>query len=266
MTWIRAGLPLLGLLSLVACNHTQQQAEQAAASPQAQQPLTVEPRADQLLRQMSRFLGGQQQFQVTSDSSLEVVKTGGGKTQYEASSRVAVQRPDKLRSERSGALAELLFIYDGRSFYLFGPEKNLYATREAPANLDQAIDAARAQLGLEVPGADLLFSDPYPGLAEDLTAGRYLGLESVGGQSCHHLAFTKPEVDFQLWVADGEQPLPCKYLIVSKQLPEAPEFSVTLRDWELAPSFPAGTFEIKPPEGAQKIEFLPPPPEAQNQR
>jgi hypothetical protein len=41
--------------------------------------------------------------------------------------------------------------------------------------------------------------------------GSYIGREEVGGSVTHHLAFRNPNVDWQIWIRDGQQPLPLKY-------------------------------------------------------
>src|SRR5262245_18928773 len=140
----------------------------------------VDAKADELLRKMSSDLANAQTFQVDASHVHEVVTKAGDKIQVLAQARITVQRPDKLRSDRTGAIADLSMYYDGKNVSIFGKKTKLYATAKAPGTIDEMIDFARDELGLEAPGADLLYSDVYTGLMEDVISGTYLGTEPVG--------------------------------------------------------------------------------------
>ncbi|WP_164018574.1 DUF2092 domain-containing protein [Pyxidicoccus trucidator] len=232
----------------------------AAAAPppeaeRAQKPV-VDPKARALVEKMSDFLAGQQRFSVQTDGSMEVVLKTGEKIEYDFSSTVRLQRPDKLRSDRRGEVADVEFYYDGRTFTLFGKKTRYYATTEAPPKLDDAIDAAREKLGLEAPGADLLYSNPAKILMEDVVSGSNLGSSFVRGVPCQHLAFRGNETDWQLWIEDGPVPVPRKLLIVSKKVEGLPEFVVELSEWDFSPRFNDSVFRFTRPDGAERIDFL----------
>lgn len=216
----------------------------------------IDPRAEQALRRMSDYLASLPAFSVTSDNTTEVVTRSGEKLQLDATSRVSVQRPNRLRSDRTGELADVSFVYDGRRLNMYGRRSNLYATTEAPPNLDAALDFAHTRLDIDAPAADLLRSDPYGALMDDVVSGRYVGEAVVDGVRCHHLAFRGRETDWQVWIEDGPHPLPRKYVIVTKTLRQAPEFTVVLHDWDIHPRFADTTFVFQPPPGAERIDFL----------
>ncbi len=223
----------------------------------AQEERAVDPQAAAVVRRMSEHLGSLPAFRVTADSTTEVVLDSGEKIQMLATSNVALQRPNKLRSERRGSLANVVFIYDGERITVHGQRNNLYAQMEAPNELDAALDFARERLDIEAPGADLLYSNAYEGLMEGVRSGRHLGLAEVGGVVCEHVAFRGDGVDWQLWVERGERPLPRRYVIVSEDVQGAPEFTVEMRDWEVGPSAVAASdFAFTPPRGAREIDFL----------
>jgi hypothetical protein len=164
-----------------------------------------------------------------------------------------------MRSDRKGEVVDATLYYDGDNLAIYGKRADLYAQTKAPPTLDRAIDFARERLDMEAPAADLLYSNPYEGLMEDVVAGRYLGTAEIRGKTCHHLAYKGNQTDWQIWIDAGAQPLPCKYLIVSKDMRAAPEFSVEFRDWEENPRLAADTFVFEPPRDAQEISFFLPP-------
>jgi len=226
------------------------------APTQSTEQAKIDPKADAELRKMSDYLAGLQSFRVQADSTDEVVLKSGQKIEQIASSRVEVKRPDKLRSERVGPVADVTFRYDGKQFSIEGHRMPYYATAPAPAKIDDAIDEARDKFGLEAPGADLIYAQPYEILTEDVTAGTYVGLEPVGGVMAHHLAFQGNEVDWQIWIQDGDKPLPLRYVITSKKVPGQPEFTVQLSKWEPDAKLADSEFAFKPKPGTTKIQLL----------
>ena len=233
----------------------------APADPSTQSATADAPKRDEkaeaLVRSMSDYLAGLSAFSMQVDHTTEIVTHAGEKIEFGARSEVVVDRPDKLRSDRKGELADLSLYYDGKTITIFGRRANMYATKDAPPTLDAAIDFARSELGLEAPGADLLYSDPYAVLMEDVESSRYVGQAEVGGVRCHHLAFRNTQTDWQLWIADDPAaPLPCKYVVTSKDIEGMPEFSVVLRDWNTDPDAPEAMFTPALPEGAVRVEFF----------
>ena len=49
---------------------------------------------------------------------------------------------------------------------------------------------------------------------------------------CDHLAFRAKETDWQIWIAQGQNPYPCRYVITSKGVDQAPQFTLEIRDWK----------------------------------
>lgn len=226
-----------------------------ASAALADTPPNVEPKADELLKRMSTELGSMKSFSVDADQVMEVVTRDGEKLQGIASSTLHVQRPNKLRTERVGPLGGGTLFYDGKTLTVFGKRDKLYATANVPGTLDEAIDFARAKLSIDAPGADLLNSDPYKVLMDDVVSGRYIGIEPIGDRMCHHLAYRGHETDWQIWIEDGPHALPCRFVIVSKQEAGQPEYQVTTSGWK-PETQPPESFTFTPPEGAMKIDFV----------
>ena len=142
---------------------------------------------------------------------------------------------------------------DGSNLTIFGNNLNGYIQLPA-ASIDAAIDALRNETDLDAPGADLLSSSPLAADATDVVSGTHVGMAYVDGIEVHHLAFRGRSVDWQLWVQDGDEPLPLKYIITSKWLTGAPEYTLRLHDWNVAAEIDAATFTFTPPADATKLE------------
>lgn len=249
------GPTLCAVIALAAIAHAQQ-AERRPRREDTAQRRRIEPDADRQLRRMSDSLRRLDAFRVTTDFSMEAVLQSGQRLQFVGTSNVAVRRPNQLRADRHGELTDLSFFYDGQKVTILGRRANLYATADAPPDLDGAIDFAREELDLEAPGADLLYSDPYRILTEDVVSATQVGQAVIDGVRCNHIAARGREVDWQLWIEDTPRALPRRYVIVSKNVTGQPEFTVDLRDWDIDANIPEDFFAFRPPAGAQRIEFL----------
>lgn len=230
----------------------------AAALPQAalSQPTGVAPAAQQLLKASTDFLARQQRFSVDTESTIEVVLESGQKIQFDHTARVSVERPNKLRAERTGDLVDQVFYYDGTSLTLHNPADHYYATIAAPGTLEEMLDFAREKLDVVAPAGDLLYKNAYDILMQDVTSGFVVGKGVVDGVRSDHLAFRAPHVDWQIWIEEGKRPLMRKLVITTRDKLNAPQFTVVTKNWNLEPKFSAATFSFKPPRSVQKVEFV----------
>jgi hypothetical protein len=242
---IRTGLARAGLISgLAAC----------MVAAQAQ-PAGIDPMAQKLLKASTDFVASQKQFNVDTRNSLEVVLRNGQKLELNHTTRQSVQRPDKLRSERTGDLVNQVFIYDGKTLTLHNLTDKAYSQVAAPDTLEDMLEFARTKLGVVAPAGDLLNRNAYEVMMDGVTDGIVVGKAVIEGVRCDHLAFRAPHVDWQIWIQEGAQPLPRRLVLTTRDLPNAPQFAVTITRWDLKPTFGANTFAFTPPAGAKKVDF-----------
>jgi hypothetical protein len=222
----------------------------------AQAP-AVDPAAVQILKRMTEYIGSLQQFSVHTQNTLEDLLDSGQRIDFDVAASVVLSRPNKLRAERRGDLVSQAFYYDGKTLTLYNPSDKVYATVPAPATIEGTLDFARASLGLIVPVSDLVYSNAFALLMQDVTSAIVVGKAVIGGVKCDHLAFSRPGVDFQVWVADGGQPLPRKYVVTDTSTPALISVVSVMSDWNVAPGVADARFTFVPPQGAMSITFLP---------
>jgi len=223
----------------------------------AAQPEGITPQATKLLQASTSYLAGQARFSVDTRSSIEVVLETGQKIQFDHAVSLTVQRPDKLRAERIGDLVDQVFYYDGRSLTLHNPDDNYYATLSAPKTLEEMLDFARETLDIVAPAGDLVYTNAFEILMQDVTSGFVVDKSVVNGVPCEHLAFRSEYTDWQIWIQQGSSPLPRKFVVTSRDVLNAPQFSVEMSNWDLAPALNDRMFEFQPRDDARKIDFLP---------
>ena len=104
---------------------------------------SVDPEADQVLREMSAYLGGTAAFSMNADIDFEILTQTGQKLQLSSFATVVMQRPAKFHVHRRGMLSDVEFIYDGKTLTLNGRNLNVYASWEvAGTSHPQRIGAA----------------------------------------------------------------------------------------------------------------------------
>lgn len=216
----------------------------------------VNPAATQMLKSMTDYLGSLQQFSVHTENTLEDLLDSGQRVDIDVSANVIISRPNKLRAERKGVVSQT-FYYDGKNLTLHDPDVNVYATESAPGTVEETLDFARESLGLMVPVADLVYRNNYALLMQDVISAVIVGKAVINGAECTHLAFHRPDVDFQVWVREGEQPLPCKYVVTDTSTPALISISTVMSEWNVAPAVTDDSFTFVPPEGAMTITFMP---------
>ncbi|MEN9798084.1 MAG: hypothetical protein RL653_1780 [Pseudomonadota bacterium] len=212
----------------------------------------VSPDALRILQAMSSYMTALKGFTVDFRVESEVVDSSGQKLEFNSAGEVAVQRPNRLYSRRKGAATDGEMYFDGKTVTLLGRTLNGYAQIPGPTTIEQALESVRSLTDLDLPAADLLYPDPATGLLTDVQGGVHLGRDDIDGVPCDHLAFRANKVDWQIWVRTGDTPVPLKYVITSKWITGAPQYSLHLVNWNLQPKPDARRFEFVPPKGAKQ--------------
>lgn len=214
---------------------------------------SIDPKAQALLKKMSDYLGGLKSYSAEVGIVDQNLLGDGFKLSLYKQGKLAFQRPNKFRMSRTGILRDQEAIYNGKDLVFFGKTLNVFVTVPAPGDVDTGLDAVVNSVGAEMPARDLLSLDAYTPLMDAVTKAVYIGKTPMGDRICHQMAFRTDEVDWQLWVADGDKPLPCLYSITSKWLTGAPEFIVRFHNWAVNTDMPDATFEFQPPKDARAM-------------
>jgi hypothetical protein len=214
-----------------------------------------EANAKSLLKAMSDYMAAQDAFSLSFDTNLEIVTKDEQKLALASSGTLSLNRPDKIHATRHGGFADIDVVFDGKTLTLLSKDLNQYGQADEPGTVDHLIDVLREKYHKPVPGADLLVSDVYDTLMDDVIDVKDLGSGVIGGIECDHLAFRKKDVDFQIWIAQGDRPYPCKYVITSKLVSYGPQYSVQVRDWKTGNEVAADDFSFKNPTNAKKMDL-----------
>ena len=183
--------------------------------------------AKAVFKAMSDFLTAQQSVSVGYDATLEIVTAEMMKVGLASSGNISFSRPDRICMTRTGwAIADVEMVYDGKTLSAYGNTCNVFGKLPLEGKVDDVIAMLRDEFGLELPAADLLSSSPYEVMMENVIDAKALGEGMVRGVMCDHLVFRTADVDWQIWVAQGEKPFPCRFTITSKMTALAPSYSI----------------------------------------
>jgi hypothetical protein len=210
--------------------------------------------AKQIFKAMSDYLAGQSVISFDYDSSLEMITKQDQKLAFTSSGSVTLNRPDKIRATRTGGFANVEMVFDGKTLSLLGKNANAYMQAQVPGNIDHLVDELRDKYHMPMPAADLLMSNPEAQLMSQVTDVKDLGSGVIRGEECDHLAFRTKQVDFQIWIHQGDKPYPCRYVITTTKVKGWPEYTIDVRNWKTGGEVAAGNFTFTPPAGAKMVK------------
>jgi hypothetical protein len=253
--WKTAALLSASLLLVplgAANSQTSRRAARNAPSAAAQAPARVDPQAVQALRNMSAYLRTLTTFEIRADTTREEVDRNGQKLQFSGTIDYKVRRPNGLliQSNENGRQRQL--IYDGKTLVLYTPERGYYARVAAPPTIRETLALAADRYDIHPPLVDLFKWGNGEDNAQLLTSGYRVGGATVDGQPADQYAFRQNGVDWQIWIAKGDRPLPLRAVVTTTSDPVQPQFRADL-NWKTAARFADNTFVFQPPADAKQI-------------
>lgn len=264
MLWSGLGVRRGCCLILAACLAV---AAPGSRTAQAEAPVVekktgvMDREAVDVFKRMSRHLQDAKTLSFTTTGLREVAETSGIKELLGRSGIIILQRPDHFYAQSlrdDGMKTQVWFDGESLSVAVSDVKEARYATIAAPEGaktidgiLDHLIDEYDYVLQL----GDLMYRDVYGTLGGALLSAVYLGRKLVGGRSCHHLSLEFAGADAQLWVQDGDDPVPCRWAFTLRDEPAEPLFVSDFESWVSNPTIDAERYRFVAPPGATKVEM-----------
>ncbi|HML95638.1 MAG TPA: DUF2092 domain-containing protein [Thermodesulfobacteriota bacterium] len=232
-------------------------AAETPASPKAAEiKPVIDPEADKLLRAMSAVLARAKAFTVSADVDFDRLMPSGLLIKYGGAVDLTVERPGKAYASFDGDLQSRKIWYTGSEITVLDADNGFYGALPTPGTIDETMDFLISDYGMTIPLADILSADPYKAFISNAVAGVVAGESTIDNKSCTHLAFVQKYIDWQIWISDGADRLPCKLVINYKTVPGSPQYSAEFSHWSIDPSIDPSVFKPEIPPGAMKIDFL----------
>lgn len=222
----------------------------------AQAAVSEPPDARDIMMRMAEYLSKAPGMTVTVHASYDALQPEGYKVEWNDIRKVTLRRPDRLRidSERSDGSRSLV-VFDGREITTFDESGRVYAQAPQPGGVDQSVVHFVRDLGMRLPLAVLLVSGLPAELEHRVQSVEYVEKTETLGPPAYHIVGQTDTVDFQLWIAEGDQPVPLHAVLTYRNAPGQPQFRAQFSDWNLAAKPPDSTFSFTPPADASRIPF-----------
>jgi hypothetical protein len=185
----------------------------AAERPGPELTPDIDREAERVVRAMAATLDKAQRFALDAEEVFDEIPDAGPRRSLTSVRRIAIARPDRVVADVTGEAANRTVWFDRGHLTVLDKQQNVYAAIEAPKTVHEMLDWAADEYGIDVPLSDLFYPDLYAVLIDCVIRGEYLGLQSVEGISCHHLALEQETIDWQLWIDAGPSALPRKLTI-----------------------------------------------------
>ena len=182
-------------------------------------PILRQALFNSLIMRMADLLAKTQAFSVTITAGYDVVQDSGQKIEFGEVRQVLVDRLDRLRILSDFSNGEKLTIYfDGKELIVFSPKENVFAKLERKGSVDDMLRYVVLDLQTPIPLAMLFAQSIKEELEKRITEVDYVELTNMAGKPADHLAVRTADIDFQIWLAQGEQPLPLRWSSPTKRI------------------------------------------------
>jgi hypothetical protein len=229
----------------------------AAGDVPATPAVEQDPAARAILLKMADVIAKAPAFSVTVRSGYDAIQADGQYIEFGERRRILLQRPDRVRVEVERSDGDRgLVLFDGKGITAFKADDNVYARAEKPGTVDSAIVYLVRDLQMTLPMARMFLTSFPQDLEKQTASVSYVEEDLLFDVPTDHLAARSAEVDLQVWVAQGEQPLPRRVILTYKNAPGQPQFRAEFTEWNLSPKIAADSFTFTPPAGAEQIPFV----------
>ena len=215
-------------------------------------------KAVEVIQNMSTFTGSLDQAVIKGTSMADARLPAGLMVSNTMEGTITVQRPGSLHMAQFDGVNRKEIVFHNGKFTVFSSERNYYAQADLSESMDVALEYAIKTLELDLPLIELVYEDASKLLIQSGATILYLTDKArIDGVDCHHIVIRDDEIDYQLWVEEGDRALPRQVMMTSKWEGGAPRFFASL-SWDTDAKIDPAIFTFTPPEGSIDIGFTGP--------
>src|SRR5271168_1020540 len=227
------------------------------ASAQSSKP-ALEPKAVEILKTASSRLAAAHTMSFTAVITDESPSRLAIPLAYTTKSEVVMQRPDKLRVITVGDGPASEFYYNGKVMMAYSPAEDLVAIADAPPTIDETMEVAYHNAAIYFPFDDVIVSDPYKDISDDLRMAFYIGQSNVvGGVATDMIAYDTGGVFVEVWIGVDDK-LPRQLRAIYADDPLKLRHRLELSNWQIDPNVSADFFTSQKATAAKHIKFARP--------
>jgi thiol-disulfide isomerase/thioredoxin len=234
---------------------------------------TIDPEADKIVKAAADYLAGLKSFSVEVAVTQKVAVLGQ-KMEMNSDYNLAFRRPDHVAFVLKEGINGMTMISNGEKLWQYMPALRRYTETDAPENVNEALATAggAGPQGPDAVVAGLTGADPYEAIMAGVTGLKLVGSEEIDGEKCHHLQAYQDDMDWQMWIAEGDTPLVRRFLPdVANMLEQLGgalpggggqemklemEVTVGFNNWSADAELADDLFVFDPPQGVEKVDQL----------
>ena len=216
----------------------------------------IEDGAVEAIKDMSNYLKSANTLGISSVGTMDAVTNDGQRIQLDGTTTYKVRKPGFVIDYASD-IKSRRFIYDGKNFTVYSPKLGFYASAPAPGTNKEVLDTIYSKFGIALPLEDLFrwgSDGANAARIQALRSAYKVGTVTLDGVPTDHFAFREDDVDWEVWIQQGDQPLPRKLVIIDRNDPAKPGFSTRLQ-WQVNPAFTDADFAFVPDANAKRIQL-----------
>jgi hypothetical protein len=213
----------------------------------------IDPEVIKVIDKMGAYLRSLKDFRVTSDFTFDVVLEDNQKIQSPGSLDYQVKRPHGLFADLKTDDKHRQYFYDGSTFTIYDPTLKFYGQLPAPDSLGAVIEKLEDKYGIEFPLAELFEWGDKKVKAKRITSAMHITESQINQEKTDQYAIRQGDVDWQIWITQGDKPLPKKMILTFNSDPMRPQFisqltwgKIEMKDFKFNPSKDASKIEISP--------------------
>ncbi|MBZ4039115.1 DUF2092 domain-containing protein [Novilysobacter selenitireducens] len=246
----------LALVAALPLAQAQSAAQPAEAAPAASADSSVDPRVLGKIDEMGAYLRTLKQFEAEADVHNDVVAENGQKVQLMGTIQYKAMPPTGLRASIHSDRAQRDYWYDGKTLTILAPRLGFYSSIDAPPTIRELVSVAEGDYGIEMPLADLFLWGTDREAQAPITTALYVGPGKIDNDVVDQYILRQGTVDWQVWIARGDRPLPRRLVMTANDDPARPSYTAAIR-WNLSPGLSRADFQFKPPSDGYEIALVP---------
>lgn len=232
----------------------------AQISAQAQETDTdLDRDVADILTRMTNFISAAPAYSMVAVMGHEVLQRDGQMLEFGSNITASLRRPSQAIARfdnRDGENATI--VLDGDTISVFSTKGNaeVYDVTRQPGDIDASFVFLAEQLGTADQLHHFFSIDLTDSMKSMAKSGYYVGEATIAGVLCDNLALRNEDEDVQLWVAQGDKPVPHRIVVTYKNLDGQPQFWAQFEEWNFSPNLSETSFSYSPPAHGERVDFF----------
>lgn len=216
----------------------------------------VEPNAMAVLTQTTEKLRVAKTFHISGTRVADPALLPPGSTRESVKFDLEAIRPGNIEVKILDAAGTRHLIAGNGKITYYDEKARVYSSVDTKAAaIEGLVDEIEDKFDVKMVVAEMLGADPKKALLEDVTSGKVMGEEMVGGTLCTHLSFFQKDLAWDLWIAKSDS-LPRQTVVIYTNKPGQPRRTVTIDRFRLNEVLPESDFVFRQPWGFQQVDVI----------